>query len=103
MHSQDWKASILFMIIHLLNAIRAGTSVVCLPSLVLKAKIPYVVTAFARATIRLAQDDIHRRQSVAALQKAGNVRNRLAAFEANLKLGSYSIEYRLHTICITDE
>ena len=72
----------------------------CLQSLALKAKVPYVGMALARTTIRLLQDDIHRRQSVAALQKAGNVRNRLAAFEANLKLGAHSREHCLHTMCV---
>lgn len=39
---------------------------------------------------QLSQAENHRRESVAALQKAGNVRSRLAAFEANLKLGADS-------------
>ena len=40
--------------------------------------------------VQLSQAENHRRESVAALQKAGNVRSRLAAFEANLKLGAHS-------------
>ena len=40
--------------------------------------------------VQLSQVENHRRESVAALQKAGNVRSRLAAFEANLKLGAHS-------------
>lgn len=45
-------------------------------------------TLSERGAWRLLQAENHRRQSVAALQKAGNVRSRLAAFEANLRLGA---------------
>ena len=61
-----------------------------LPFLGLPCSYISLVTLYANVVPwRLLQAENHRRQSVAALQKAGNVRSRLAAFEANLRLGAH--------------